>query len=128
MSDSDDDILNKTDALLGRYRKAPRIGEDPDADVPLLTEVVGTGSIIEITATKVQTALTNSDFLPEPDAMDGLSHLEHLIVAKLSEAIAMVVDESLTRAADKVRQDLKGVIERAVSDAVKEARAPEDDR
>jgi hypothetical protein len=38
LSDRDDDLIKKADALLGRYGRAP---SSADADIPVLTEIVG---------------------------------------------------------------------------------------
>src|SRR4051812_14811222 len=122
MSDPED-ILRKTDALLGRYRAAQR-NPELDEDVPLLTDVVEMPDASDAPVTGSEPA-TPSTTLLAGIAIDDQSGLERLVVARVSEAVTKMIEQKLAGIAEELRTDLTEMVERAVSDALEDARSPD---
>jgi hypothetical protein len=132
MADSDDDVLGKADALLGRHRAAPARRLEPPVDFPVLTDVYSRplppiGPVAAVAAAPAVSAAA----APGPMLTDAQLHeierdlrlqllqlmgpeLERLVESRVHARMAPVISGIVER----MRVDLENEIRRAVQDAL----------
>jgi hypothetical protein len=112
MSESED-LFDKADALLGRYRGEP--GKASEADFPILTEIVESPTIAaEAPAGKTMDALPHRAGISEEAA--------HEISRHLVETLRQSIDEALeasfgTAAMQHLQQEIGRVVQQVLTDA-----------
>lgn len=122
MSESDD-LLEKADAFLKRYRSSATPGRE---DVPVLTEVVADTNARTPPASSSATTAGNStkaelDELEQRLRQSILNALSAQIASSLEEALRVRLEEHLQRKLADLSTQIKADLEVQIRDAVKRA-------
>jgi hypothetical protein len=127
VSDSDD-ILGKTDALLGRYRGA--VKPAPDSDFPVLTEVIGEADLNagafpaeEVIPPRIQGTVADSlseDRILEEVLRALAPRIDEILGDPLKERLEDHVRNALQTLTDQMRLDVEALVRIAVSRAVEQ--------
>ena len=131
------DLIDKTDALLGRYRGAPKTA--PEIDFPVLTEVYDHRAAPPSAPEVMASASTGNNAMPPAHAAESNAYREDLLVEDVLRRLAPHIDEALglplkerldehlrralSALTGQVRIDIETLVRAAVSEAVDRALA-----
>jgi len=126
------DLIEKTDALLGRYRGNSRFG--PESDFPVLTDIYPQGPISGSPAENSVVRKTGSDDKQAEQSTESPDFREDQLVAEVLRQLASHIDEvlgdplrerieehlrnTLTTLTGQVQIDIENLVRVAVSQAV----------
>jgi hypothetical protein len=125
MADSDE-LLRKTDALLGRYRGAPR--GDEQSDFPVLTEVVDndTGAGLEARQGGGNDSAASHGAhtaINETDVAEQLKARLDVVAASLADELHERLESRMQAALDEIGSELRALVDTSVAAALARALA-----